>query len=141
MTTLKIDNDTTVTDIQRDFNKKYTYLKIEFFKHPHEIKKASPKADQLNSGDLLIKYLGNGYSNTIDISGERTVAMVEKDFWDKLGLSAQIFRKSVNLWIETSLTDDWTLARQNDEGFQLSNNSINHKSLDDRIEENKVDNE
>lgn len=141
MTTLKIDTNITVTDIQRDFNKKYAYLKIEFFKHPHEIKKASPKADQVNPSDLLIKYLTNGHSNTIDISGERTVAMVEKDFWDKLGLSAQIFRKSGNLWIETSLTDDWTLARQNDEGFQLSNTSVNHKSLDDRIEENRIDNE
>ncbi|MNF16790.1 hypothetical protein D3C80_2199700 [compost metagenome] len=67
--------------------------------------------------------------------------MVEKDFWEKLGLSAQIFRKSGNLWIETSLTDDWTLARQNDEGFQLSNNSVSHKSFDDRIEENRIDNE
>ncbi|AFD06552.1 hypothetical protein Solca_1473 [Solitalea canadensis DSM 3403] len=141
MTTLRIDNNATVTDLQRNFNKEYSYLKVEFFRHQHETKKASPKSDQIDSKDLLINYLANGNSNTIDISEDRTVAMVEKDFWEKLGLSAQIFRKSGNLWIETSLTDDWTLSRQNYEGFQLSADAIKHKSLDDRIEENRIDNE
>lgn len=39
----------------------------------------------------------------------------------KVGLPAQVFRRSGNVWIETSLTNDWTLAQQNYEGELLSN--------------------
>jgi hypothetical protein len=35
-------------------------------------------------------------------------------------LSVQVFRKSAGTWIETSVTDDWTLKQQNDEGKDLS---------------------
>jgi len=44
---------------------------------------------------------------------------VEKDF-ESLGLFAEVFRKSGNVWIETSLTNDWTLQQQNLEGEEIS---------------------
>jgi hypothetical protein len=31
-----------------------------------------------------------------------------------------VFRKSGKTWLETSVTDDWTLKRQNEEGMELS---------------------
>jgi len=56
----------------------------------------------------------------LHISPEHTVAEMETELWEKFGLSVQIFRKSGNLWIETSLTDSWTLERQNREGMEMS---------------------
>jgi hypothetical protein len=40
--------------------------------------------------------------------------------WQEFGLCVQVFRKSGNHWIETSLTNSWTLEQQNREGFELS---------------------
>ncbi|HEY6978517.1 MAG TPA: hypothetical protein VH396_19600, partial [Chitinophagaceae bacterium] len=67
-----------------------------------------------------VKLVGhlNGYK--IDISKQRTVAQLEEDFKELFGLHAQLYRKLGNLWIETSLTDDWTLEQQNNEGGFIS---------------------
>jgi hypothetical protein len=32
----------------------------------------------------------------------------------------QVFRKSGNVWLETSATDAWSLKQQNQEGMDLS---------------------
>ena len=32
---------------------------------------------------------------------------------EKLKLSAQVFRKSGKIWLETTFTDSWTLKKQN----------------------------
>ncbi|HVX27352.1 MAG TPA: hypothetical protein VHB70_13470, partial [Parafilimonas sp.] len=55
----------------------------------------------------------------IDISNEVTVAELENQFGD-IGLIAEVFRKSGNVWIESSLTDNWTLQQQNNEAEEIS---------------------
>ena len=37
-----------------------------------------------------------------------------------LGFSVLMFRNAGNVWIETSLTEDWTLEKQNKEGELIS---------------------
>jgi len=64
------------------------------------------------------------------------VSDLEKVLWDQFGLSAQVFRKSGNLWIETSLTDSWTLSRQNKEGKEMSqthNGSVYKQAEEDDL--------
>jgi tyrosyl-tRNA synthetase len=41
------------------------------------------------------------------------VAELEGVFAKNFGLSVQVFRKSGNLWLQTTTTDNWTLAEQN----------------------------
>lgn len=55
-----------------------------------------------------------------NFSADTTVSTIEQDLEVKFGLHAQVFRKSGNVWIETTLTDSWTLAHQNEEGQELS---------------------
>jgi len=38
----------------------------------------------------------------------------------EFGLPAQILRKSGNLWLETSMTNHWTLQQQNDHGRDIA---------------------
>ena len=116
---LNINKDTTVLDIQKQFNKHYPYLKIEFFKN---FAKNKPilKAEILNAAETL-KHLDSYYEGReIDIDRKRSVRDVTKDFENMFGLSAHVFRKSGNVWVETSLTEDWALGDQNDEGEQIS---------------------
>jgi len=49
-----------------------------------------------------------------------TVKELEKIFEDRLGLSVLVYRKSGNLWLEPTMTDNWTLAQQNENGRQIS---------------------
>lgn len=46
----------------------------------------------------------------IDISGHVPVKALENQFFRLLGLNVQVFRRSGNLWLETTTTDHWTLA-------------------------------
>ena len=51
-----------------------------------------------------------------------TVAQLKKLLSEKLGLLPLIYRKSGSMWIETSLTEDWSLERQNHEAEQMNIN-------------------
>lgn len=60
------------------------------------------------------------HSDPLTITGDMTIAELERLFRGAYGLSVKVFRKSGTAWLETSLTSDWTLAEQNDEGRSLS---------------------
>jgi hypothetical protein len=45
---------------------------------------------------------------------------LENIFQQKFSLSAQVFRKSGNLWLETTMTDNWSLLQQNNHGREIS---------------------
>ncbi len=113
--------------MQKEFNSFYPFLKVEFFKR-------IPSDQPLYKADLFSisesrKYLNGFYDGlaTIDISRKRTVSEVEKDFETLLGLSAHIYRKSGNVWVETTLTNDWPLEEQNEEGKQISSHFTDNK--------------
>jgi hypothetical protein len=48
-----------------------------------------------------------------------TVEELEKSFLVKFGLNVQVFRKSGKSWLETTITDKWTLEKQNTQGEEL----------------------
>lgn len=41
------------------------------------------------------------------------VSELESVFTETFGLSVQVFRKLGNVWLQTTTTDNWTLAEQN----------------------------
>lgn len=57
----------------------------------------------------------------VEILANMTVNELEQLFKTKFGLNIQIFRKSGNSWLETTVTDNWTLEKQNEEGEELNN--------------------
>jgi len=56
---------------------------------------------------------------------------LEKMFKNRFNLSAQVFRKSGNLWLETTMTDNWTLLQQNNHGREISTGKKNPDKADD----------
>jgi len=119
---LHIEDDNVIRNIQNEFNKTYPFLKIEFFKSPVS-NRLSQKMEKINPFER-IKFVAkvNG-PNIINIGKHQTVAQLEKDFEEMFSLKAEVFRKSGNIWIETSLTDDWTLEQQNSEGEFISSHT------------------
>ena len=113
----RIEPDCKLSQLQKDFTRIFPYLKLEFFRHFHSIHGSNPKKDMITA-DFPLK-LKKKTTAPLEVTEDMPVSTLEQLFQDYFGLSAQVFRKSGGSWLETSLTDDWTLKRQNDEGFEL----------------------
>jgi hypothetical protein len=137
---ININPETRLSDIKKQFSEIYPFLKIEFFKRPHAKHKLSSEADRIIQDKPIVLLAKLNTDVTIDINGKRTVLQVEQDFWNLFGLSVQVFRKAMNMWIETSFTDSWTLESQNSEGHIFSTNEFSGEA-EDGLEDNKADHE
>ncbi len=115
---LIIDNSKRISDVQRQFNSIFPYLKIQLFKKPHQNAQGSPKSDMINESILLSQL--NHTDGNVEIDGEMTVQELESLFNNLFNLNIQVFRKSGKSWLETTVTDSWTLNKQNEEGEELS---------------------
>ncbi len=115
---IEISNDKSVGDVQKEFRAAFPFLKIEFFKKNGAGLRNGSQAIPDKTTIGMIRSAQT--ADSVDIDPARRVEEVEDDFFKKLGLMVRIYRKSGNLWIETTLTDNWSLRRQNHEGEQLS---------------------
>ena len=68
------------------------------------------------AGVLLLLLLEEKEKEVKEVKEDMKVSDFEKMFHDKFGLNVQVFRKSGNLWMQTTSTDHWTLAEQNRKG-------------------------
>jgi len=107
-----------LSKIQKEFNDLFPYLKLEFFRQLHKVHAASPKQTIIKE-DILLSPVHDG-EDEIFLNEHMPVSALEQLFQDQFGISAQVFRKSGNIWLETTRTDDWTLKQQNDQGLELS---------------------
>lgn len=131
---LEINGDRTIGEIQNDFCAWYPFLKIEFFRNGavrrdrYPITKLIPANRRLKDAWYWKKDDG-----ALEVKDIMTVTELENALIDQFGLSAQVFRRSGNLWLETTITDNWTLKQQNDHGKEITvgkNNVHNPDSLD-----------
>lgn len=98
----------------------FPYLKIEFFSKVHKAGGGSPKKQMKQPDKTLGECRTIHTAGKINITPTMTVAELEKNFSTVYGLSTQVFRKSGKVWLETTVTDGWTLQQQNKEGEALS---------------------
>lgn len=115
---ISISNNNTIEDVQKEFNNEFSFLKIQFFKHTHKTTQGSNKKELL-APSTKISSLPH-HNGSVEITADMTVDELEKLFKKKFGLNIQVFRKSGRSWLETTVTDNWTLEKQNDEGRELS---------------------
>lgn len=116
---LVIDDTRTIAQVQEDFNKAFPLLKLEFFKKAHGVQGESDKSELLPSCSTLRSWRGNHQTGEMHITASMTVAEVEQEFSKAFGLNAQIFRLSGNKWLQTTVTDSWTLAEQQEQAEML----------------------
>lgn len=114
--TIQIDNNKTLAQIQEEFHQHFSHLKIQFFSKPHGAGEGSPKDDMLNPNKTIGEIRTNQHTGEISFNKDSSVAELESTFQQKFGVSAQVFRKSGSIWLETSKTDSWTLEKQNNTG-------------------------
>ncbi|HEY0678203.1 MAG TPA: hypothetical protein VGD17_07945 [Chitinophagaceae bacterium] len=109
-----------IQEIQHDFNDAFPFLKIEFFK-PQSSRTVHAYAANLLKHSLKINEARRlQQDGVMEIKDITKVSDLEKDFKEKFGLYVQVFRKSGNVWLETTMSDNWTLKQQNDHGREIS---------------------
>jgi hypothetical protein len=118
---ITIDRNKQIATIQAEFNHTFPYLKLEFFSKSHGVGEASAKQNLVSSNKKLEDFVGfQNNKRELIITSAMTVKDLEQNFRDAYGLSVQVFRKSGKVWLETTVTDGWTLEEQNIQGEELS---------------------
>jgi hypothetical protein len=119
---LNIGSNRLISEVQDEFNKSFPYLKLEFF--PPTKKAKDQSGLFLNRLMPHNKKIGECQSKITDglfeFSESMKVSELEQKLKDQFGLIVQVFRHSGNLWLQTTMTDNWTLQKQNEHGMELS---------------------
>ena len=82
---------------------------------PHGEGEGSPESERALPDSLLSEWIETD-ELIIELNPKMTVAELEKELL-KHGIFAQVFRKSGDLWLETTQTDGWSLERVNSENY------------------------
>jgi hypothetical protein len=109
-----------IFSIQEEFNQLFPYLKLEFFSKPHKKGGATSKKFIKHNSKTLAECRTIHHTGEMTIVPGMTVSELEQSFGDVYGLGVQVFRKSGRSWLETTVTDNWTLEEQNSQGEELS---------------------
>lgn len=117
---ITINDNRKIADIQDEFNKNFPYLKLAFFSQTHEPKAGTSKALMQHVNKTLGECRTKHNNGTIEIVPGMSVTQLEQHFSNIFGLGVQVFRQSGRVWLETTITDSWTLEEQNKQGEALS---------------------
>ncbi|MCB0573835.1 MAG: hypothetical protein KDC61_04630 [Saprospiraceae bacterium] len=114
---IHISTDKTIAKLQEEFSARYPYLKLVFFSKPHKAYKGSHAKFLIADGDKTLGSMEKQpKSGDLYIEANMPTWQLERLFEQEFGLHVQVFRKSGNTWLETSVTDDLTLEEQNVKG-------------------------
>lgn len=119
---MRIDliNSKSLGELQKEFNDRYPYLRIMFFSKPHQHGKGTERKYLQNANVTLEQCRIKNDGGALEFDEHITVGELEEKFAEQFGLYIQVFRRSGNLWLETTATDNWSLHHQNEQGKELS---------------------
>lgn len=117
---ININDSKKLRTVKEEFNLLFPYLKIEFFKRPNGYPEGSVKLLVTDDRKTVGECRNLKTSGLLDITPEMTVSELEENFKTNYGLYVQVFRRSGTVWLETTVTDKWTLAEQNKQGESVT---------------------
>jgi len=115
-----VHEDRSISWIREEFHRAFPYLMLEFSEKLHKTGGSSQQKFIRNSEKKLSEYLRLTPSQGITITPAMTVARLEQLFYSLYGIRFCVLRKSGATWLQTTMTSNWTLQQQNDEGKMLS---------------------
>lgn len=114
---IRITANSTLSEIQEAFHEIFPFLKIVFFTKPHRAFKGSPaKFMVMDNTKTVVELSANPVSGELTLDPTMATFKLEQDFEAQFGLHVQVFRKSGESWLLTSVTDELSLERQNAKG-------------------------
>lgn len=119
MQTLKINDNKQLKDIKQEFNSHFPHLKLEFFSEEHHQGEGSARKAMYDDNLVLKDIRKKHTEGELSINGHQKTSTFETHFFDHFGVSAQVFRKSGRIWLQTITTDEWTLSEQEHKGEEF----------------------
>jgi len=116
MHTLQISDSKQLKTIKSEFNSHFPHLKIEFFSEEHHQGEGSLRKAMYDDSLLLKDIRKNHTDGELSIDGHQKTVTFEASFLKHFGVNVQVFRKSGRIWLQTIMTDDWTLSAQEHKG-------------------------
>jgi len=114
---LDISNNRTIHELQQEFTNQYPFLRLEFCKK--EKRNPAIRTRQYLPGTASLKFVGLKKTGRLDIDESMTVGELEKMLDEQFGLIAHVCRNSGGVWLETTMTESWSLGKQNDYGREI----------------------
>ena len=121
---IDINDDTPLQDIRNTIDNFYPYLDIAFFKMPHKKYESCNPEDKWSYDMKVGEIRKTHFSGIIEIQPSYKVADVEKEFYERLGISVQILRKEDKEWEQSTGMDDLSLRQLNIMGRNSDNDYI-----------------
>jgi hypothetical protein len=119
-TMIEIHDNRKISEIEEHFSFVYPFLKLVFL-NKRTGKKLSNDTNYIAGKTTIGMYRKTPVNMANTITRQNTVADLEAIILEQYDLFVQVLRKSGKAWLETSVTGEWTLGKQNNEGEQLSN--------------------
>jgi len=110
---MQINNNKSTSQIKEEFNILFENLKIEFFSSSHQAKEGSHESQKIKENLHLSSIRNNSNEGEFLISPEMSITELEQAFEQNFGIYIQVYRKSGDIWLQTTSTDDWSLSKQN----------------------------
>ena len=127
---ITIDDSSKLCEIQKEFSKHFPYLKLEFFGFEPIEEKIFSKENLISDTNKTLEEVRHVHRpGHISINGHQKVSTLEQHFRENFGINIQVFRKSANTWLQTTATDNWTLAEQNKKGEEM-NSAVKEEATD-----------
>ena len=119
---IRVEGNMMIHQLQEVFTQAFPFLKVEFFKKGVGALQQRHTAQNIIGPEKKFKEIPHFREcvESIEIAENMTVQELESMFDNCFGLAIQVFRRSGNLWLETTVTDTWSLKRQNDHGQEIS---------------------
>ena len=108
---IPINKQTTVERIQREFRSIFPGLKVEFYLCKQGVRPEYPESKKLHPQFLIASKNPQLLNSEIEINSSDKVNDIERMFYKKFGLCAQIFFRSNNKWVQTIKSDHYSLRR------------------------------
>ena len=118
---IHIKGDKTLKEVKEEFNNLFSHLKIEFFDHSHVAGEGSPISEEYSEGSTLNTARESREEGELTFDEKTKVFELEGMFKSQFGLNVQVFRKSGNIWLQTTSTDDWTLEEEEETAESYDN--------------------
>lgn len=117
---IEITGHTPLSEIRKAFKAEFPFLDIAFFSKEHEEGAASLKKNLLDYQSTCSEAGDPHRIGLLQISGDQTASETEKELETGFGLHIQIMRKSGNVWLQTTTSDDLSLNDLNEEARQAA---------------------
>jgi hypothetical protein len=116
---LKVTVNSSIANVREEFCRLFPFLRLEFYTQVQRPQGPGTRKHTI-ADEALLRNLDLGSEAEFVITEQMPVSQLEHLFQEKFGVGAQVYRRFGNVWLETSVTSDWTLQRQNEHAREVS---------------------